>query len=72
MEAQVMVEGQKITSANGSLVVPNNPIIPIIEGDGVGPDITNAMKIVLDTAVKKAYGGKKQKNHWKPWRPDLD
>ena len=55
-----MAEGQKITSVNGSLVVPDNPIIPFIEGDGVGSDVTNAMKIVVDAAVEKAYGGKKQ------------
>ncbi len=60
MESQVMAEGQKITSVNGSLVVPDNPIIPFIEGDGVGSDVTNAMKIVVDAAVEKAYGGKKQ------------
>jgi isocitrate dehydrogenase len=42
-----------------SLNVPNNPIIPFIEGDGIGVDITPAMKAVVDAAVQKAYGGKR-------------
>src|SRR3984893_13492314 len=53
-------EGQKITIENGTLVVPNNPIIPFIEGDGTGADIWAASKRVFDAAVEKAYkGGKK-------------
>ncbi len=56
--------GEKITIQDGKLVVPDNPIIPFIEGDGIGPDITRAMKIVLDKAVEVAYGGKK-KIEWK-------
>ena len=55
--------GAKITISNGKLTVPNNPIIPFIEGDGTGPDIWRASVRVLDAAVKKAYGGKKQ-IHW--------
>jgi isocitrate dehydrogenase len=55
--------GAKITISNGRLTVPNNPIIPFIEGDGTGPDIWRASVRVLDAAVKKAYGGKKQ-IHW--------
>ena len=43
--------------------VPNNPIIPFIEGDGIGVDITPVMKDVIDAAVAKAYGGAK-KIHW--------
>ena len=43
--------------------VPNNPIIPYIEGDGIGIDITPVMKAVVDAAVKKAYGGSRQ-IHW--------
>ncbi len=53
-------EGKKIEVQNGELVVPDNPIIPFIEGDGIGPDITAASKRVLDAAVEKAYGGKKK------------
>lgn len=53
-------EGQPITIDNGKLVVPNNPIIPFIEGDGTGPDIWAASKRVLDAAVDKAYGGSKK------------
>jgi len=49
--------GQRIECQNGKLVVPNHPIIPFIEGDGVGPDIWSASKRVFDAAVKKAYGG---------------
>jgi isocitrate dehydrogenase len=52
--------GEKITIHNGKLQVPNNPILPFIEGDGTGPDIWRASKRVLDAAVKKAYNGKKE------------
>jgi isocitrate dehydrogenase len=52
--------GQKITVDNGKLIVPNNPIIPFIEGDGTGPDIWNASVRVLDAAVEKAYKGEKK------------
>lgn len=44
---------------NGNIEVPDNPVVLFIEGDGTGPDIWRATKIVLDTAVKKAYGGKR-------------
>ncbi len=54
------MEGEKIRVENEKLVVPDNPIIPFIEGDGIGPDITRAMKIVVDGAVEKAYGGKRK------------
>ncbi|MFS0556592.1 NADP-dependent isocitrate dehydrogenase [Brevibacillus sp. 179-C9.3 HS] len=52
--------GEKITVDNGKLVVPNNPIIPFIEGDGTGPDIWKASVRVLDAAVEKAYKGEKK------------
>ncbi len=52
--------GEKITVTNGVLNVPNNPIIPFIEGDGTGRDIWKASKRVLDAAVEKAYNGEKQ------------
>ncbi len=53
--------GQKITvNPDGSLNVPNNPIIPFIEGDGTGPDIWAASVRVLDAAIEKAYGGLKK------------
>ena len=48
-----------ITMKNGVLNVPDNPIIPFIEGDGTGPDIWRASKYVLEQAVQKAYGGKR-------------
>ena len=52
--------GEKITVTNGVLNVPNNPIIPFIEGDGTGRDIWKASKRVLDAAVEKAYNGEKK------------
>ncbi len=54
----------KITTQNGELQVSNNPIIPFIEGDGIGPDIWKAASKVLDAAVEKAYNGEK-KIEWK-------
>lgn len=53
-------EGESITLENGQLNVPNNPIIPFIEGDGIGPDIWAAAQRVLDASVKKAYGDSKK------------
>ena len=55
--------GARISIENGKLQVPDNPIIPFIEGDGTGPDIWRSTVRVLDAAVEKAYGGKK-KIHW--------
>ncbi len=55
-------EGTKIRIENGVLIVPDDPIIPFIEGDGIGPDIWAAAVRVLDAAVEKAYGGKKKIN----------
>jgi isocitrate dehydrogenase len=66
----------------GKLNVPTHPIIPFIEGDGIGPDIWRASRLVLDSAVKAAYGGKRQiawvevlagekaKNQVDSWLPD--
>lgn len=53
-------EGEKITFQHGRLNVPDNPVIPFIEGDGIGPDIWAAASRVLDAAVEKAYNGKKK------------
>ncbi len=53
-------DGQRITVQAGKLHVPDNPIIPFIEGDGTGPDIWRASQRVFDAAVAKAYGGKKK------------
>ena len=53
-------EGSPITRKNGRLVVPDNPIIPFIEGDGTGLDIWRASVRVLDAAVAKAYGGRRK------------
>ena len=57
---QIPADGTQITAnADNSLNVPERPIIPYIEGDGIGVDITPVMKSVIDAAVDKAYGGKK-------------
>ena len=53
-------EGTPITKKDGSLVVPHDPIIPFIEGDGIGPDIWRASVRVFDAAVKKAYDGQRR------------
>lgn len=55
-----MSQGEKITVENGILNVPNNPIVPFIEGDGIGPDIWAAAVRVLDAAVEKAYNGERK------------
>ncbi len=55
--------GSKITIRDGKLVVPDNPIVPFIEGDGTGPDIWRASVRVMDAAVHKAYG-QRRKIHW--------
>ncbi len=52
--------GGKISIANGKLVVPGNPIIPFIRGDGTGPDIWASSVRVMDAAVEKAYGGQRK------------
>ena len=56
---KVPAKGEKISYKNGKLNIPDNPIIPFIEGDGIGVDITPVMKKVVDAAVDKAYGGTK-------------
>jgi isocitrate dehydrogenase len=58
------MSGEKITMENGTLKVPSNPIIPYVEGDGIGPDITRAAMTVWNAAVEKAYGGER-KIEWK-------
>ena len=58
---QVPTEGEKITvNSDNSLNIPNNPIIPFIEGDGIGIDITPVMINVVDAAVAKAYNGERK------------
>ena len=58
------MQGEKITIANGKLTVPNQPVIPFIEGDGTGPDIWAASVRVFDAAIEKAYKGER-KIMWK-------
>ncbi|MCZ6468190.1 MAG: isocitrate/isopropylmalate family dehydrogenase, partial [Candidatus Dadabacteria bacterium] len=62
MSSKQPQEGKKIQidKENDCLIVPDNPIIPFIEGDGIGPDIWHASQIVFDTAIEKAYGGQKK------------
>lgn len=54
------MSGEKISTRNGKIYIPDQPIIPFIEGDGTGPDIWAASVRVIDAAVEKAYGGKKK------------
>jgi len=80
--AQVPAGGQKIRMENGTLTVPDHPIVPFIEGDGIGPDIWSATRRVIDAAVMRAYGGRRkiawmevfagQKSHerFETWLPD--
>ena len=75
-------EGEAIRLRNGRLEVPPQPVIPFIEGDGTGPDIWRAARLVFDGAVAKAYGGgrrvvwlevlagEKAKNRLDSWLPD--
>jgi isocitrate dehydrogenase len=75
-------QGDVITKESGRLRVPDQPIIPFIEGDGTGPDIWRASQHVFDNAVRKAYGGKrkivwfevfageKSKNRFDDWLPE--
>ncbi|MDQ2889822.1 MAG: isocitrate dehydrogenase (NADP(+)) [Gemmatimonadota bacterium] len=58
--ATVPSSGDQITYAAGKLQVPNNPVIPFIEGDGTGPDIWAASVSVFDAAVQKAYGSERR------------
>src|SRR5204863_528128 len=74
--------GERITIQNGRLHVPDNPIVPFIEGDGTGPDIWKSSVAVFDAAVQKAYSGKrkiewfevyageKSFNQYKNWLPE--
>jgi isocitrate dehydrogenase len=54
------VAGERIAFETGSLRVPDRPIIPFIEGDGTGPDIWRASRLVFDAAVERAYGGRRE------------
>ncbi len=55
---------QQITQQNDKLIVPDNPIIPFIEGDGIGKEITASVRLIIDKAIEKSYGGKR-KIEWK-------
>ncbi|MGH7657260.1 MAG: isocitrate/isopropylmalate family dehydrogenase, partial [Gemmatimonadales bacterium] len=74
--------GERITMHDGALRVPNHPVIPFIEGDGTGPDIWRASRMVFEAAVDRGYGkarsiewfevlaGEKSKNQLDDWLPD--
>jgi isocitrate dehydrogenase len=78
----VTIQGDAITMREGRLQVPAQPVIPFIEGDGTGPDIWRASRLVFDGAVRRAYGGdrrvawlevlagEKAKNQLNSWLPD--
>ncbi len=53
-------KGERICFSDGKVHAPSNPVIPYIEGDGIGPDIMRASRRVFDSAVRKAYGGRKE------------
>ena len=55
-------EGIIVKNTDGSLNVPDNPILPFIEGDGIGPDIWRAARLVMDSAVEKVYAAKRKIN----------
>jgi len=59
-EVPIPVDGEAIQVGDHKLSVPDNPIIPFIEGDGVGPDIWRAARTVFDAAVLEAYGGRRR------------
>jgi isocitrate dehydrogenase len=63
-------DGSKVTIENGRLNVPDNPIVPYIAGDGIGPDILNATIPTIDAAVEKAYGGRKKISWFKVYAGD--
>src|SRR5919202_1159777 len=75
-------EGETITLKDGKLQVPSEPILPYIEGDGTGPDIWRAARLVFDASVQRAYNGQrrivwfevfageKAKNHFDSWLPE--
>jgi isocitrate dehydrogenase len=57
---KVPTEGEKVTIQDGKLIVPDNPIIPFIEGDGIGPDIMRASLRIWNAAIEKSYHGKRK------------
>ena len=52
-------EAQAVRMTNGKLRVPDHPIVPFIEGDGIGPDVWRAARRVIDAAVEEAYGSRR-------------
>ena len=67
---QEMKVGSKIGLSSGKINVPNDPIIPFIEGDGIGRDITKATQRVVNAAVEKTYNGKRKIHWWEIYAGD--
>lgn len=67
---QEPTSGTKIHISGGKVEVPNDPIIPFVEGDGIGRDITRATQRVVNAAVEKVYGGKKKIHWWEIYAGD--
>ena len=63
-ELKLPAEGELVKYENGKLIVPDNPIVVFIEGDGIGPEIVASARKVLDAAIEKAYGGKRKIVWW--------
>jgi len=59
-EVPIPVDGDAIQVRDNKFSIPDNPIIPFIEGDGTGPDIWRAARTVFDAAVQEAYGGRRR------------
>ena len=59
-EVPIPVDGEAIQVRDDKFAIPDNPIIPFIEGDGTGPDIWRAARTVFDAAVLEAYGGRRR------------
>ena len=81
-DVPVPEDGEAIQVVDGKFIIPDHPVLPFIEGDGIGRDIWNASRLVFDSAVKKAYGGRrhiawyeifageKAHNQFGSWLPD--
>lgn len=64
MTLEPPAQGHRIEITGDRLAVPDDPVLPLIVGDGIGPDVTGAARRVLLAAVKKAYGGARTLNFW--------
>ena len=67
---QELSTGSKVKLSGGKIDVPDQPIIPFIEGDGIGPDITKATHRIINSAIEKVYGGKRKIHWWEIYAGD--